>query len=84
MNDTTLPASLSTLLRELVDGTGPTGGYMLNRGDKGLLRSLDKLTSSQASQIVSDGSSIAAHVDHVLYGITLMNRWAAGEPQSLA
>jgi hypothetical protein len=24
-------------------------------------------------------TTIAAHIDHVLYGLTLLNRWAAGE-----
>ena len=79
MTDTILHASLVTLLSELVNGTPSTGGYMLNRGDIGLLRSLDRLSATEASMIVSDGSSIAAHVDHVTYGLSLMNRWAAGE-----
>lgn len=79
MNATMLTSSLSTLLGELVDGTPPAGGYMLNRGDVGLLRALDRLSADQASRIVNGGSSIAAHVDHVMYGIGLMNRWAAGE-----
>ena len=32
----------------------------------------------EASAIIG-GSSIAAHVDHVMYYLALMNRWAAGE-----
>ena len=53
---------------------------MLNRGDAGLLRSLDKLSASEASRIPpGGGSSIAAHVDHLRYGLSLMNRWAHGE-----
>src|SRR5262245_27957811 len=79
MNTTDLTSPLTTLLRELVDGTAPTGGYMLNRGDKGLFASLERISADEASAIVSGGSSIAAHVDHVLYYFTLMNRWAAGE-----
>ena len=79
MTDSNLSASLVMLLSELVDGTRPTGGYMLNRGDPGILRSLDRLTAAEASAIASDGSSIAAHVDHVMFGISLMNRWAGGE-----
>ena len=27
----------------------------------------------------SGGASIAAHVDHVIYGLHLMNQWAAGD-----
>jgi hypothetical protein len=53
---------------------------MLNGGDAGLLRSLDKLTASAASAApVAGGASIAAHVDHVRYGLSLMNRWRHGE-----
>ena len=79
MNTTNLTTSLDALLSELVNGTPPTGGYMLNRNDVGLLRALDRLSAADASMIVNGGSSIAAHVDHVTYGISLMNRWAAGE-----
>src|SRR4026207_1388668 len=79
MNTTDLATPLATLLTELVDGTAPPGGYMLNKGDVGLLRSLDKLSAAEASQVVDGGSSIAAHVDHCTYYFTLMNRWAAGE-----
>ncbi|HEY5547315.1 MAG TPA: DinB family protein [Gemmatimonadaceae bacterium] len=79
MNTTNLTSSLATLLSELVDGTPPTGGYMLNKNDVGLLRALDTLSTAEASTIVNGGSSIAAHVDHLTYGISLMNRWAAGE-----
>src|SRR2546423_13852666 len=52
---------------------------MLNRNDAGLLRSLDKLSATAASTPTPHGSSIAAHVDHLRYGLSLMNRWAAGE-----
>jgi len=78
MNDM-LRAAMATLLRELTAGTPPTGGYMLNRGDKGLFASLERISAEEASMIVSGGSSIAAHVDHVMYYLALMNRWAAGE-----
>ncbi len=79
MNTTDIAAPLATLLSELLDGPPSTGGYMLNRGDRGMVRSLDSLTASEASVIVNGGASIAAHVDHVAYGISLMNRWMAGE-----
>jgi uncharacterized damage-inducible protein DinB len=79
MNTTNLTSSLATLIGELLDGSSPTGGYMLNRDDVGLLRSIDRLSAADASTIVNGGSSIAAHVDHLTHGIRLMNRWAAGE-----
>ena len=52
---------------------------MTNTGDVGLLRSLDKVTARRASARTSSGSSIASHVDHLRYGLSLMNRWSAGE-----
>ena len=70
--------SLNRLLSELVDGANdPHGAFMLNTGDIGLLRSLDTLTAAEASRSVHDGATIAAHTQHVRYGLSLMNRWAA-------
>jgi hypothetical protein len=79
MHTRDLVDTLATLFGELVEGSAPSGGYMLNGGDEGLLRSLDKLPASAASALTPTGSSIAAHVDHVRYGLSLMNRWSAGE-----
>ena len=79
MNTRDIAGSLTTLFGELVNGAADEGGYMLNPGDEGLLRSLDKLTASEASALTPTGSSIAAHVDHVRYGLSLMNRWAGGD-----
>src|SRR4051812_23122489 len=78
MNTRDLTDTLATLLGELVDGP-PGEAYMLNRGDAGLLRSLDKLTAADASAAVHGGATIAAHVDHVRYGLSLMNRWSGGD-----
>jgi hypothetical protein len=75
-----LHRSLETLFRELIDGPNADAAWMLNTGDVGLLRSLEKLTASAASATpVAGGASIAAHVDHVRYGLSLMNRWSQGE-----
>ncbi len=52
---------------------------MLNRGDPGLLASLDRLSAAAASTAAPGGSTVAAHVDHLRYGLSLMNRWAGGE-----
>jgi hypothetical protein len=70
--------SLTTLFSELVDGA-PTGGgaCVLNSGDAGLLRSLDKLSAADASRSVHGGATIAAHARHLRYGLSLMNRWAS-------
>lgn len=51
----------------------------LNRGDEGLLKSLDKLSAAAASSTHAGGGSIAAHTDHLRYGFSILNRWVAGE-----
>lgn len=79
MNTQEIAETLGALLRELVEGAAKDGGYMLNPGDEGLLRSLEKLSAADASARTPTGSSIAAHVDHVRYGLSLMNRWSEGE-----
>src|SRR5262245_14934077 len=77
----TLHEALGTLFHELVDGPPGREAYMLNGGDAGLLRSLDTLSAAAASAVpAAGGASIAAHVDHIRYGRSLMNRWAKGEP----
>jgi hypothetical protein len=78
MNTSGVNPALTRLFSELVDGASSrTGGFVLNTGDAGLLRSLDKLSAGDASRSVNDGATIAAHVQHVRYGLSLMNRWAA-------
>jgi hypothetical protein len=84
MNTRDVTTTLTTLFAELVDGAPETTAYMLNQGDPGILRSLDRLSASAASAVAPGGSSIAAHVDHVRYGLSLMNRWAKGEPNPFA
>ena len=78
MDTTQMTRTLGGLFSELVNGA-PAGGdaFMLNSGDAGLLRSLDKLSAEHASQSVNGGATIAAHAQHVRYGLSLMNRWAA-------
>ena len=79
MNTRDVARSLHALFTELVEGAARDGTYVLNRGDVGLLRSLEKLDGAAASRPNATGSSIAAHVDHVRYGLSLLNRWAVGE-----
>jgi hypothetical protein len=68
---------LSGLFAELVRGAdGGGGAFMLNSGDVGLLRSLDRLSAEDASRSSNAGATIAAHTQHVSYGLSLMNRWA--------
>jgi hypothetical protein len=72
----TAPA-LVRLFAELIDGTSASGGFVLNRGDVGLLRSLDTLSAADASRSTNGGATIAAHAQHLRYGLSLMNEWAA-------
>ena len=70
------------LFRELVFGSPDPRSrtYVLNQGDTGLLASLERLPASAASTTHGGGASIAAHVDHLRYGFSLLNRWASGDP----
>lgn len=75
--NTVLPA----LLSELVNGSPDpsVGTFMLNRGDLGLLHALDQISAESASTTTTGGATIAAHADHIRYGLELLNRWAGGE-----
>lgn len=78
MDTSSITDALTTLHTELVDGAHRRMSYMLNGGDPGLLASLDRLDARAASATPADGgASIAAHVAHLRYGYSLMNRWAA-------
>ena len=77
MHTTDIATALSRVFSELTDGPRHKLGVVLNTGDGGLLRSLDKLSAGEASDAVHGGATIAAHAQHVGYGLSLMNRWAA-------
>jgi hypothetical protein len=76
----TLADIVPALFHELVHGSQDPKArtYVLNQGDTGLLASLDRLSAEAASATHGGGSSIAAHVDHLRYGLMLVNRWADG------
>ena len=77
MLTTELAPSLTILFSELVNGASGRGeAFILNTGDVGLLKSLDRLSAGEASRSSNDGATIAAHAQHVRYGLSLMNRWA--------
>ena len=74
---------LAGLFSELVDGAVADGGaFILNSGDAGLLRSLDTMSPTEASRAINGGGTVAAHAQHVRYGLSLMNQWAdeGGDP----
>ena len=69
--------ALATLFSELTEGANtPGGAFILNSGDAGLLRSLDRLAAADASRGLQGGATVAAHAQHLRYGLSLMNRWA--------
>lgn len=72
--------ALGRVFSELIDGAaGNDGALVLNTGDLGLLQSLDRMPAAEASRAVNGGATIAAHAQHLAYGLSLMNRWAAAE-----
>ena len=71
---------LTALFSELVVGASPDSPFVLNPSDPGLLRSLERLSAADASRILpGHTTSVAAHVDHLRYGLELLNRWQRGE-----
>lgn len=79
-HDDVLSQALRTILAELVGGAGADACWVLNQKDPGLLKSLDRLSAADASRVSPEGGApIAAHVDHVLYGFDILNRWIDGE-----
>src|SRR5687768_2566141 len=72
--------AFQTILAEVFHG--PPGGtaFLLNPGDPGLLRQLEAVDAGTASTRCAAGeTTVAAHADHVLYGLELLNRWSDGE-----
>ena len=83
--DSLFQRALSKLLTEIFDGPPTAEAFLLNPGDPGLLRQLNSIDARAASSRPMPGkTTIASHVAHVLFGFTLMNRWAAGEPNPFA
>ena len=83
--DSIFQRALSTLLTEIFAGPPGEAAYVLNPGDPGLLRQLDTIDAAAASQRPMPGkTTIAAHVDHVHFGLSLLNHWAAGEVNPFA
>ena len=83
--DSIFQRALTKMLTEIFDGPPGDEAYLLNPGDPGLLRQLDSIAASIASQRSMPGkSTIASHADHVHFGLELLNRWAAGEPNPWA
>ena len=80
ITDSVFQRALTTLLTEILDGPPGHEAFVLNPGDAGLLGQLDTIPAAVASTRPMPGrTTIAAHVEHVLYGLQLLIRWAQGE-----
>jgi DinB superfamily len=78
--DSVLQRALSNMLTEIFEGPPGNEAFVLNPGDPGLLRQLDTIDAGTASKRPMPGkTTIAAHVDHIHFGLSILNRWAAGE-----
>src|SRR5215218_1609803 len=80
MAKTDKPSNLTPTARlfaELNKGAAANGeNFILNTCDVGIVRSLERLSAIEASASTNGGATIAAHAQHVRYGLSLMNRWA--------
>lgn len=77
--------ALAEVFAEIVDGAPVPGDpVVLNCGDVGLVRALAKLSAADASRSTDGGTTIAAHAQHLRFGLSLLNRWAreGGDPFS--
>jgi hypothetical protein len=80
-NASMMPRVLVRLLSEAL--YGPRGdAFFLNSGDRGLVASLDALSAEAASGRPGGRASVASHVEHLRYGLELLNREAKGETVS--
>jgi hypothetical protein len=83
--DSVFQRALSNMLTEIFEGPPGAEAYLLNPGDPGLLGQLDTIDAGTASKRPTPAqSTIAAHIDHVRFGLSILNRWAAGEPNPFA
>jgi hypothetical protein len=80
-SDNVFQQAVTRLLIELFDGPPAQEAYVLNPGDPGLLSQLDSISAATASaQPIPGKPGICAHADHIQYGLALLVRYAAGDP----
>jgi len=84
-HDALFTKALVNVLGEVLDGTGERGGFLLNAKDPGFVRQMESISAETASMRPMPGqTTIAAHVDHIVYALSLLNRWAQGEENPFA
>lgn len=79
-----LPQVLTSLFREMIDGPPGDMAFIVNPGDRGLLASLAAVPAAHASARPGGRPSIAGHVQHLRFGLALLNKWASGDPNAFA
>lgn len=78
--DRLLAAAIAVLDEAYVGPADPNATWFAdNEPRSGLIGSLDGVSASEASQPVGDGTTIAAHVNHVRFALNLANRAFRGE-----
>jgi hypothetical protein len=78
--DSVFQRALLKMLTEIFEGPPGQEAFVLNPGDPGLLKQLEGLEAKAASARPMPGkTTIAAHVDHLHFGLAILNRWMAGE-----
>ncbi|MGE7902797.1 hypothetical protein ACQKNS_00105 [Peribacillus sp. NPDC094092] len=74
----TLASSIKTLLKETFEGPTSDWSYYTNsRPNTGIFGALDGLTSEDASRSIN-GSTIAAHSDHIRYYLWVIRTMISG------
>lgn len=70
---------LVAVLREAFDGPPTPWSYFTDHGaDAGLLGTLAKVSAAEASRPVA-GTTIAAHVHHIVFGLEASSAWIRGD-----
>src|SRR5436853_7596767 len=79
-SDSVFQKAICNMLTEIFDGPPGQEAFVLNPGDPGLLRQLDSISATVASKRPMPGkTTIAAHVDHLHFGLSILNRWLGGD-----
>ena len=71
-------SELIAVITEAFEGAG-SGSYFTDHGaDAGWFGTLDRLNAAEASQPIG-GTSVAAHVHHMLFSLEASTAWIAGD-----
>lgn len=75
--------ALKTLLSETMFRADPRGGFILNRGEPGLVDTLKSLSAQTVSKAPRPRRKpIVSHANHVLFGLGLLNRAVHGDEKA--